>query len=153
MEMKNVLLVIIVSFSLGVVRGQTTNTKVVSDTLESSFLKFWQTFRQAVIDNDTNKIISLTIFPFKTRGEMDSDPIIKYDRKKFAKVFHAYLYQSSGDIDGTEFDEIKKTVTPDKKDIYNEQARIGDLEFKVINRQWRLAFAYLHIQDEDLWKR
>ena len=131
----------------------TSEVKAAVDSLSNSFLKFWQTFRQAVIDYDTSKIISLTDFPLETRGEMDSDPIVKYDRKKFPKVFHAFLNQASGIIDGTEFDLIEKTDNPDKKYIQETYDRVGDLQFKYINKQWRLTFAYLNIQDEDLWKR
>ena len=57
-----------------------------SDTLGNNFQKFWLTFRKAVIENDTLKIAELTRFPFETRGEMDTDPIVKFDRTNFFKV-------------------------------------------------------------------
>jgi hypothetical protein len=115
-------------------------TKYLADTTKF-FIEFWQTLRQAIINNDTNKIIASTAFPFETRGPQDSDPIINYERKNFIRMFTAFLKQP-GYLE-TELDDIKKTLQPDTTYINNTWARVGDLEFNNRNGQWKLTFAYL----------
>ena len=138
-------------------RSSTKEIKSLSDTSENSFQKFWLTFRKAVIDNDTIEIAELTIFPFETRGEMDSDPIVKFDRINFFRVFEAYLGQETylneneGSISSLE--EIKRRTNIDTTSVHENRARVGDLEFEKIDGNWKLVFAYLHIRDEDFWKR
>ena len=118
----------------------TIETKSLADTTKS-FISFWQTLRKAIVDNDTNTIIASTTFPFKTRGPMDSDPTIKYNRKEFIKVFSAFLKQSYN-LE-TEIEDIMKTERPDTAYINNVWARVGDLEFSKSNGMWKLTFAYL----------
>ena len=125
--------------------SRTTSKQVTTDKSTESFLKFWKVFRQAVIDNDTSTVISLTAFPLETRGEMDQDPIVKYERKDIAKVFRAHRFSN--------LEEITQTINPDKQYVFSDCARISDFVFNRINGQWRWTFAYLHIRDEDLWKR
>jgi hypothetical protein len=168
----------IILLTLSCSNSKTNNsneTKIVSDTIyetksnlrldneasnnmsDKDFQQFWLTFRQAVISNDTNKIIAMTILPFETRGEMDSDPIVKYCRNNFFKAFRAYLGQStywkSDESFISSFEEIKRITNPDSTYIQGDWARVGNLEFKNKDGHWRLAFAYLNIRDEDLWKR
>ena len=143
--------------ALKVTSSSTIEIKSLSDTLGNSFQKFWLTFREAVIENDTLEIAELTRFPFETRGEMDSDPIVKYDRTNFFKVFKAYLGQEiywnedEGFISSLE--EIKRRTFIDSANVHENWTRVGHLEFEKIDGNWKLVFAYLQIRDEDLWKR
>lgn len=118
----------------------TIETKRATDSTEV-FIAFWQTLRHAIINNDTNTIIESTIFPIETRGPMDSDPIIKYERKDFVKVFSAFLKQQENE--GTEMDNIKKTEQPDMTYFNNTEVRVGDLVFNNADGKWKLTFAYL----------
>jgi hypothetical protein len=134
---------------------QLTKVEVTKDSVD--FLVFWTTFRKAVLDNDLDKVMSMTKFPFETRGEMDGDPIVKYQKKDFKKVFHAILmhptyWKEDGDFIST-LEGINRTSNSDLKDIWYGWTRVIDLGFKKVNNKWTLTFAYLSIRDPDLWKR
>jgi len=117
-----------------------------SDSLNGDFLNFWQKFRAAVLNFDTTQIIEKTQFPFQTRGSLDSDPTIEYSKKKFVRVFTAFLNKWNGlDRDGgTELNLIKKTELPNKDDVQDNYARIGDLVFDKSHKTWKFVFAYLN---------
>jgi len=85
-------------------------TESTKEIVNKSFHEFWKVFRNAVIENDTNKLVQLTRFPLETRGPHDNDPIVKYDRKDFARVFQKYLKQDTGlgTENETQFDLIKE---------------------------------------------
>ncbi|EDN65731.1 secreted protein [Beggiatoa sp. PS] len=42
---------------------------------------FWKTFRTAVLADNRDKVVSITQFPFKTRGDLDDDPIRSYHKR------------------------------------------------------------------------
>jgi hypothetical protein len=122
-------------------------TSLSSDTLHNNFPGFWNDFRLAVMENDTNKIIELTLFPFKTRGPMDSDPVVMYTKREFFKVFKGYLNQKqyllNDSISITNLNEIERTKFPDERYITSNWARVGNLEFIKKNEKWTLNLAYL----------
>lgn len=127
--------------------NSTTSTRTTPPAIIfTDFAEFWKVFRTAVLDSDTNQIISMTEFPFQTRGPLDDDPDIEYEKQKFAAVFKAYLHQwDGGSLEGTsELDGIRKTETPDKKEIKNNYVRMGDLVFNKTDKGWKLVFAYLN---------
>ena len=117
-----------------------------SESSSGDFLNFWQNFRTAVLNSDTTQIMEQTQFPFQTRGPLDNDPTIEYSKKKFARVFAAFLNQWNGlDLNGgTELDLIKKTEIPNKDDVQNNYVRIGDLVFDKSHKTWRLVLVYLN---------
>jgi hypothetical protein len=43
---------------------------------DKSFEIFWIEFREAVIKNDTAKLITLTHFPLRVHGDLDEDSVI-----------------------------------------------------------------------------
>ena len=53
--------------------------------------KFWLEFREVVLAGDTNRIDRLTVFPFKTRGALDTSPVRNYDRESFHKILGQLL--------------------------------------------------------------
>jgi hypothetical protein len=116
-----------------------SNACLAQDT--GNFQKFWSDFREAVINNDTSKIISYTKLPIRTRGPQDSDPIIKYGRKRFIPVFKEFLERPTGinvnDLNERQIDLIRKTKT-----ITLDDYRIGDMEFECINGEWKLVLIY-----------
>ena len=80
---------------------------------------------------------------------MDSDLVIKYSKNNFIKIFNLYLGQGSGLEEGSELEYIKKVNVPEKKDYWNEGARIGNLEFASTDRGWTLSFIYFIPQTID----
>ncbi|KAA9345523.1 hypothetical protein [Adhaeribacter soli] len=121
--------------------------KILEDTSHTDFTLYWKSFRQAIIENDTAKIMALTQFPLETRGPFDGDPIVKYHKKYFPQLLSAYLKEENylpGDTKPTSFfEQIKKTQTLEPETIQENWARIGNLEFNKISNRWRLTFAYL----------
>ena len=109
----------------------------------ANFQKFWTDFREAVLKNDTSKIVSFTKLPIRTRGPIDSDPEIKYGRKQFIKVFMDFLEMPTGtnvnDFNERQIDLIRKTETLDPKTL---SYRIGNMKFDCIKGQWKLVFIY-----------
>jgi len=125
------------------------------DTAKADFVNFWHQFRDAVINFDTTQIMKHTEFPFQTRGPLDYDPTIEYSRKKFVRVFKAFLGQWNGlDLEaGTELGLIKKTELPPKNAVHKDFARVGDLVFHRLNNTWKLVFAYLEYDTIDSLKK
>jgi len=132
----------------------------------SGIAVFWSTFRIAILNNNISQIKNMTQFPIETRGSMDSNPIIKFDQNKFQSVIKLYLNEISGQnyID-TNFDYIKeseKISFKNQVDYQNSKdysksaivdgtwARIGNMEFKLINNNWNLTYIYL---SEDSYKK
>ena len=128
--------------------------KIDTQNPESNFIVFWNKFRNAVLNHDTNTVISLTKFPFETHGLYDNDPIVKYDKENFYKVLNAYLNQGSDMMEGeSELDYIKNTINPDSKYIIDKWARVGDFQFKNIKGEWKLKFAYLHYETIEILEK
>jgi GMP synthase PP-ATPase subunit len=83
---------------------------------------------------------------------LDGDPAIDYNRNAFARVFKAFLNQTTEiELNAsnknltyfTELEYINKTELPKKSDIQNNYARVGDLVFNKAHKTWKLVFAYL----------
>jgi hypothetical protein len=133
--MKGILLILMIVF-IG-------SNVCLSQQDPASFLTFWTDFRKAVLMNDTSTIISFTTLPIRTQGPYDWDPIIKYGRKQFIKVFMEFLQMETGtnrnDFNERQIDLIRKTETIDPRTFGN---RIGNMEFKCIKGQWKLVFIY-----------
>jgi hypothetical protein len=117
----------------------TTPNKIIDST---GFIKYWLDFRQAVLNSDTNKLITLSRFPIQTRGTFDGDPIIEYSKQEFVKVFNLFLKKWIGDGSSTTpYDIIKLTKIP-AEEISHNQIRIGDMVFFLTNKKWKLQFLY-----------
>jgi hypothetical protein len=109
--------------------------------------EFWVEFRRATLNQDFNQVAAMTVFPFRTRGPLDDDPVNEYGKSRFYKVFQSFLSQWNGsDLSGsTELDAIRATAAVDKKYVNGNYARVGDLVFeKDAVTGWRLTFAYLN---------
>ena len=115
-----------------------SNSSVVTsndtDFDSSNFISYWKVFRQAVLQSDSNKLISLTEFPLYARGSLDDDPQLEYSRKQFPRVFHFFLVE--------EYDLIKDTEMP-KDEVVKNQISVGDMTFFLIDKKWKLNFLYL----------
>ena len=118
----------------------------------TGFIKYWIDFRQAVLNADTNKLITLTDFPLQARGSFDSDPVIEYPKQQFSRVFNFFLKQSVGDgTASTEFDLIKSKEIP-KDEVIHDQFRIGGMIFFRTDKKWKMNFLYLDYETIDSMK-
>lgn len=55
--------------------------------------EFWRRFRQAVIVGETGEVASMTKFPFRVGGILDSDQVVSYDRVTFPPILSKLLMQ------------------------------------------------------------
>ena len=112
------------------------------------FQKFWSDFRAAALAKDTEKIVSMTNFPFKTKGILDSDPVAAHDASSFGKLLPKLLQQDVGKSREPEpmlrFMERKANVTA--KDLGQPGAnnvRVGQFVFQKVQGRWLFAQAYV----------
>jgi len=111
--------------------------------------QYWKAFRQAVVENDIKTVMKLTYFPFKVRGVDDSDPVLRYGRNDFKKIYNKLLNQvvllpSGGKVvSKTMYQLIKEKRDVTAKD-YNTPDCIWIYEFKFhrVKGQWLFTWAY-----------
>ncbi len=108
------------------------------------FNAFYSQFRTAAIKKDWSTLKTLTQFPFETRGELDGDPIIKYNEAQFSKAMDVFMNQYAGlDMEGSsELNILEKTKTVPKSDQQADYVRVSNLEFRKTKTGWKFAFAY-----------
>jgi hypothetical protein len=132
------------------------NFKNLTQSNKSDFKYFWIEFRQAVINNDTNKIVEMSHIPLKIRGEMNGDIIICKNKEDFMIFFKKFLFHQSFFVDGkfmTNFEYINNTdsipISVLSKDP-DKWKRVEDLVFEKIDDVWKLTlfyFPYNHYND------
>lgn len=116
---------------------------------------FWTEFRQAVAEDDVQKVASLTRFPFKTRGVHDAMPVVTYDEEAFVEVFPLILQTEvprqleEGSMTLKQSILEKKSLNSDDFSSEN-QLWIGDLKFDQTDDGWRLSFIYWSKDQVDL---
>jgi hypothetical protein len=110
------------------------------------FLSFWREFRAAVLAPDTTKIDTLTRFPFRTRGPLDSDPVQSHTREQFRPLWPKLLASDPGlkPQPETMRQLIQRTERPGAQDWKPgaPKARIGNFVFEQANGKWLFTFAY-----------
>lgn len=118
---------------------------VATDYREYDFHAFLDRFKSAVKEGKTEDIVGMTRFPFETRGEMDSDPVIRFSKKEFFKLLPELLNQYAGvDLDGTSEQELLlETTDIDQEEIDRRSVRIGSLVFEKMKTGWKFTFAYV----------
>lgn len=113
--------------------------------------QYWDAFRQAVLDDDKDTIISLTHFPFEVRGPGDSASVKSYEQKDFPAIFEQLVtqpvyYQSSGGAINSkpmrQLIEEKQQITPGDF-ITPDLIQFIQFEFERIDGQWFFTRAYL----------
>lgn len=116
----------------------------------AAFHIFWTQFRQAVIRNDQAAILRMTRFPFRTRGEMDSMPVLMHNRAALQKMWPALLKQLSGrsvsETQKTMILRLAKIPVQDGRSpgvsTDGKTARVGNFEFERTAQGWKFVFAY-----------
>ncbi|GKS69058.1 hypothetical protein W03_10620 [Nitrosomonas sp. PY1] len=121
-----------------------------TEVADSGFAIFWTEFRQAVIDNDKNKIDALTYFPFEVRGVDDSDAIQSLDEKMFSNIYERLIAQMIHFPIGNQMvakpmrELIYETSSIFLEDAGNyKSVRFQQFEFERKNGQWRFVRAFL----------
>src|SRR3712207_257736 len=81
------------SQQLAALNDPTDSGSTIYTQTQKDFATFWTDFRGAILSKDTSSIQAMTHFPFQTRGESDSDPVVEYSKEEFPSVLQAYLQQ------------------------------------------------------------
>jgi hypothetical protein len=117
---------------------------------DSDANRFWHGFRQAVVDNQKEKIVTMTRLPFEVRGPDDSDPVKKLNQRDFLDVYERLVAQSvflpSGDkiIPKSMRQLIGETTELSNKDFLTpDLIQFHQFEFMRIDDRWCFTRAYL----------
>lgn len=114
---------------------------------DTKFSSFWLKFRAAVVANDTRQIVSMTKFPFETRGGDDSDPVVKHNQSSFLKLYDKLLRQDAGLRAESEtmkqFIERKTSLSDKETDEKSASARVASFVFEKVQGQWWFTRAYV----------
>lgn len=108
------------------------------------FLTFWSDFRRAVEGGDKARIVALTSFPFRIRGDLDSDPVRKVSKAEFSKTLDQILDSEimlSINISKTMRQYIIAHVTPAANEANANNAHIGHFYFTKTKGQWLFTMA------------
>jgi hypothetical protein len=108
---------------------------------------FWTEFRQAIKNNDKDKVAAMTRFPFKTRGQTDSDPVKTHNKVSFLKIWDKLMQADPGlgpDADTMRrFVERKPTITSEASASEKGSARVGNFVFDRVQGKWLFTMAFL----------
>ena len=123
---------------------------VNAQTQVTEFQAFWDEFRTGVLQHDNDRIAALTMFPFRTRGPYDRDPVRKHNRAAFLKMFDQLLSQKHYRYNGPSLEPFtmrqliaeKTTITAKDFNGGNQRVWVEDFVFEKIRGRWFLAFAY-----------
>ena len=122
----------------------------------ADFKVYWSQFRKAVHENEKEAVASLTNFPFKTRGEMDDDPVLTHDRKAFLAMIEEMLAEDSGSAKNpaTMRELIEKTTSIPERAWGDggRTVRIGNFIFENINKKWLFSYAYTTVAETEKGK-
>jgi hypothetical protein len=107
--------------------------------------QFWSAFRAAVAARDPGAIASLSEFPFKTRGPLDGDPVVAYDRPSFLRIVDRLFDQDTGMKPEPEAmrELIARTSRLQVSSPGGSSARLGAFVFQSSEGRWRFTMAYL----------
>ena len=137
-------LFVVLALQMSVSCGQTAGD---NQSPLDGFRKFWSDFRQAALAGNREKVASMTGFPFRTRGPLDSDPVKTYDRASFLGILDKLLEQDSGLGRQPEtmrrFIERTATVTDKMLGDGGATARVGAFSFQRMGGLWRFTSAYV----------
>lgn len=73
------------------------------ETEVEDFNVFWKQFREAILQNDSVKLLESVNFPLKAHGELDEDPHLVIDQKTFYKYFKICLDEHDACLDAGGF--------------------------------------------------
>lgn len=108
-------------------------------------LVFWTKFRASVLNDEPDKIVAVTKFPFKIRGDSDNDPERSYDKEAFLKLYQTIFNQLDRRAQKTVKEVMKEKELLLPKNLHGDQKiRIENLIFrKQEDGKWKFTFAYV----------
>jgi len=113
-----------------------------------NFQEYWNIFRESVVKFDTTKLFELCNFPITIKGDQDEEPVVRLNKNNFSTFFKFFLKREvykKNFQHMTNLDFIKREQIANKSFGYQETeywARVGDLEFAIVNNHWRLSLIY-----------
>jgi len=118
----------------------------VSESVKiTDFQSFWGLFRKAVMNNDTKTIDAMVVFPLKTKGDLDDDPVKAIGKPAFGPLFQASLNEDANmrDFSGSTLDFLRANPVFPETDMDGSGAqRIGSLLFQRQPDGWKLSMIY-----------
>lgn len=111
---------------------------------EQTFPEFWKEFRTATLNNDIDRVVELTRFPFSVKGDLEMDGSSVLDKPKFKKRFKSFMEQ-----------DIRENLTPESMRAYikkNEfispriddgQTSVALFSFELIDGKWYFVRVYV----------
>ena len=112
-----------------------------------TFEAYWPVFRVAVQTNDKETVVSLTRFPFETRGDSDDDSVKTLDRDHFKEVLDELLNEHPGTLDlkETQREHIVRSANLTERQYATgaEIARVGNFSFEKQGGRWWFTRAYV----------
>jgi len=108
---------------------------------------FWKRFREAVLRNDTLKLVELTRFPLGSHGRLDSDPQWQIPPEDFPYYFRISMTEHTGRSrePETNLDHLKRTdeLHSDKYvTIHGDWCRVTSMDFNRTAGEWKLTRIY-----------
>lgn len=112
--------------------------------------EFWQNFQSAVINNDINKVMTLTHFPLEVRGVSDASSVEKLNKKQFRKRYTQLMMQKVDLVKNDSLVEIPLRIAVGQKGLLTQenyltdtQLRVLQFEFEKRGNKWLLTRTYL----------
>ena len=109
-----------------------------------SFSDFWKEFRLPLLNNDIPRILEMTRFPFKVKGDLDMDGSKSLNKIEFKKRFNSLMEQ-----------DIRENLTPESMRQYikknklispkvdDGQTSVALFSFELVNAKWYFVGAYI----------
>lgn len=130
-----------------------TQTHTATAPAEADFATFWTRFREAAVAGNFAELTQRTVFPLKTRGMMDGQPVVTYTAEEFGSLFKLFLQTPTGlnadNFNETQLDYIKAnptlTFSESKLPMMhgNKTAAVVSMEFENTSEGWKLTSLYL----------
>lgn len=121
--------------------------KTIPEQQAETFDQFYERFTNAVDNNDWDKVISLTQFPFVFKGQLDMEGEIEVSKEEFKKVFPVYLESEAyidleGELIPSTFRGLLMTRMDSAESVSDNSAQIHDFVFEKIGNSWKLVKVY-----------
>ncbi|WP_168879280.1 hypothetical protein [Rhizobium sp. P28RR-XV] len=111
----------------------------------TEFQSFWAHFRQAVMNDDIAAIEALTVFPLKTKGQLDDDPVKAIGKRAFAPLLRSRLKEDANmrGFSGNTLDFLRANPVFPRIDVDGSgDQNVGSLVFRRQTNGWKLSMIY-----------
>lgn len=109
-----------------------------------SFSTFWKEFRLPALNNNMPRILEMTRFPFKVKGDLDMDGSKHLNKIEFEKQFNSLMKQ-----------DVRENLTPESMRQYikknksispkidDGQTNVALFSFELVKGKWYFVSAYV----------